>query len=85
MGLSTQSISQSKTTILIGKVQTWQKCKNVIMSLKDEKGEIMVREKPPNHNITLPAFSNPLPPHHTQKLRPPRGIDVFFLVVVVLN
>jgi hypothetical protein len=54
MGLSTQSVSQSKTTILIAKVQTWQKCKIVIMSLKDEKGEIMVRERPPKH-ITLPS------------------------------
>ena len=58
MGLSTWSVSQSKTTILIAKVQTWQKCKIVIMSLKDEKGEIMVRERPPKHNMTLPTFSN---------------------------
>jgi len=58
MGLSTRSVSQSKTTILIAKVQTWQKCKIVIMSLKDEKGEIMVRERPPENNMTLPTFSN---------------------------
>jgi hypothetical protein len=52
------SVSQSKTTILIAKVQTWQKCKIVIMSLKDEKGEIMVRERLPKHNLPTQPLSN---------------------------
>jgi uncharacterized protein with PIN domain len=58
MGLSTRSVSQSKTTILIAKVQTWQKCKNCNNELEDVKGEIMVGERPPKHNMTLLTFSN---------------------------
>jgi hypothetical protein len=46
------------------------------MSLKDEKGEIMVREKPTKHNITLSTFFNlflTLTPSPHQKVTLPYG------------
>jgi hypothetical protein len=70
MGLSTRSVSQSKTTILIAKSKHGKNVKIVIMSSKDDVKVDNDEESFPNlslHTQLDLTIIHPLPPHITPK------------------